>query len=215
MLINLVRKDLIIAKKYLLIMLVFAVVGPIFISSKLNFPNAGFISFLLTVLFVEYIMFNSVSLVEDKYKGSALLCATPYTRTTLVQSKYLFVFVLFIISLMIYTITSLIEPLGLEKLNVYAVGISLLTLSIFFGILIPLQFKFGYEKTKYIFFGVVFLTPFILPYVAQFFQSHNINLIFTRSIPSIIKEWLPYFISLMMGIISMMISSRIYAKKNL
>ncbi|MDQ0087666.1 hypothetical protein J2T12_001072 [Paenibacillus anaericanus] len=167
MLISLVRKDLLIAKKYLLLMFIFAIVGPIFISSELKFLNGSFISFLITVLFLEYIIFNSVSMAEDKYKGSALLCTTPYTRDAIVRAKYLFVLVIFIMSLITYTITASVTPLGLDRLNITNVGISLLTLSFFFGVLIPVQFKFGYEKTKMIFFFVVFLTPFIFPTIVQ------------------------------------------------
>ncbi|ASS91256.1 hypothetical protein AP3564_14450 [Aeribacillus pallidus] len=54
MLLHLVKKDLILAKKYLLVMLIFAIVAPIFNNSKLGLSNGSFISFLTTVLFVEY-----------------------------------------------------------------------------------------------------------------------------------------------------------------
>ncbi|GGH22099.1 ABC-2 transporter permease [Paenibacillus segetis] len=215
MLFNLVRKDFIIAKKYLLIMLAFAVIGPIFISSKLEVLNGSFISFLITVMYMEYILFNTVSMAEDKFKGSSLLSATPYTRTTLVKAKYLFVLVIFIISLMIYTITSQIAPLGLEKLNVTNVGVSLLTVSLFLGILIPVQFKFGYEKTKFIFFMVVFLTPFLVPLIMQWLQSHNMSMNITVTFPNFILEMLPSLIALVIGVISMRVSIQIYAKKNL
>ncbi|RUT48032.1 ABC-2 transporter permease [Paenibacillus anaericanus] len=215
MLISLVRKDLLIVKKYLLLMFIFAIVGPIFISSELKFLNGSFIGFLITVLFLEYIIFNSVSMAEDKYKGSALLCTTPYTRDAVVRAKYLFVLVIFIISLITYTLTASVTPLGLERLNITNVGISLLTLSFFFGVLIPVQFKFGYEKTKMFFFFVVFLTPFIFPTIVQWLQSHNLEMSIMLPLPHIIQVCLLYLISLLITFISMLLSKQIYAKKNL
>lgn len=215
MLISLVRKDLLIAKKYLLIMFIFAIIGPIFISSELKFLNGSFISFLITVLFLEYIIFNSVSMAEDKYKGSALLCTTPYTRDAIVRAKYLFVLVVFIMSLITYTITASVTPLGLDRLNITNVGISLLTLSFFFGVLIPVQFKFGYEKTKFIFFFIVFLTPFLFPTIVQWLQSHNLDMNVILPLPQIIQVCLLYLISLLITFISMLLSKQIYAKKNL
>lgn len=215
MLISLVRKDLLIAKKYLLLMFIFAIVGPIFISSELKFLNGSFISFLITVLFLEYIIFNSVSMAEDKYKGSALLCTTPYTRDAIVRAKYLFVLVIFIMSLITYTITASVTPLGLDRLNITNVGISLLTLSFFFGVLIPVQFKFGYEKTKFIFFFIVFLTPFLFSALVQWLQSHNLSMKINLPLPHIIQVCFLYLISLLITFISMLLSKRIYAKKNL
>ena len=143
-------------------MIIFAVAGPTFIAIQSDVLNGSFIGFLVTVLFLEYILFSTVSMTEDKYKGSALLCTTPYTRDTVVKAKYLFIFVIFICSLLVYTITSNITSLGLQRLTITDIGISFLTISLFFGILLPLQFKFGYEKTRYISFALVFLTPFLL-----------------------------------------------------
>lgn len=196
-------------------MFIFAIVGPIFISSELKFLNGSFIGFLITVLFLEYIIFNSVSMAEDKYKGSALLCTTPYTRDAVVRAKYLFVLVIFIISLITYTLTASVTPLGLERLNITNVGISLLTLSFFFGVLIPVQFKFGYEKTKMFFFSVVFLTPFLFPTIVQWLQSHNLEMNIMLPFPHILQVCFLYLLSLLVVLISMLLSKQIYAKKNL
>lgn len=95
MLLHIVKKDFILAKKNLLIMLVSAVVNPLFIYSRLRFTSASFASFLITVLFIEYNLFNMVAMQEDKYKGSVLLCTTPYTRNSVIKTKYLFILVIF------------------------------------------------------------------------------------------------------------------------
>lgn len=216
MLFHLVKKDLILAKKYLLVMLIFAVVAPIFFYSKLGFSNGSFASFLITVLFMEYILFNMVSMQEDKYGGSALLCTTPYTRNGVIKAKYLYVLVIFIGCFLLYNLATAIgSSTGLARLNIYSVGIALLIISVFFGILIPIQTKFGYEKTKYIFFIMIFLTPFILPAIIEWYQSINFNINFSLSLPQTVKVWIPFVISILIGLISMVISIRIFSKKNL
>ncbi|WP_276917536.1 ABC-2 transporter permease [Aneurinibacillus aneurinilyticus] len=215
MLINLVLKDLMLVKKYLFVLLVFAAIGPIYISSKVDFNNGGLVGFLLTVLLLEYILFGMVSKFEDKYKGAALLCATPYTRNSFVKAKYLFIFVIFICSVIIHIITSVIMPSGIEKLNITTLGITFLILSIIFGILIPVQFKFGYDKTKLISFFTIFLIPFVFPTVIGWFQSNHISFAITFPFPEIIQAWIPCFLALVIGCVSMVISLKIYAKKDL
>lgn len=216
MLLHLIKKDLILAKKYLLFMLIFAVVGPIFIYSRLGFDNGSFTSFLITVLFVEYIIYNMVSMQEDKYRGSALLCTTPHTRNGVIKAKYLFIFVIFIGCFLLYNLAAAIgASTGLTRLSINNVGIVLLIISVFFGILIPVQTKFGYEKTKYIFFIIIFLTPFILPAIIEWVQSTGININYDLAISQSIKAWIPFVIAVLMGVISMMISIQIFSKKNL
>ncbi|MEK5445167.1 ABC-2 transporter permease [Fredinandcohnia sp. FSL W7-1320] len=216
MLFHLVKKDFILAKKYLLFMLIFAVIGPIFIYSKLGFDNGSFTSFLITVLFTEYILFNMVSMQEDKYRGSALLCTTPHTRNGVIKAKYLFILVIFIGCFLLFNLAVAIGfSTGLARLNIYSIGIALLIISVFFGILIPIQTKFGYEKTKYIFFILIFLTPFILPTIIEWYQSMNFNINFQLPLPQTVMVWVPFVISIFIILISMIISIQIFSKKNL
>lgn len=216
MLLHLVKKDLILAKKYLLFMVVFAVLGPIFIFSRLGFANGSSVSFLTTVLFAEYILFNMISMQEDKYRGSALLCTTPHTRNGVIKAKYLFILVVFIACFLLYNLATAIgASTGLTRLSIMNVGISLLIISAFFGILIPVQTKFGYEKTRYIFFIVIFLTPFLLPIIIEWYQSNNFNINLNLPIPQAAKDWIPFVIAILIGFISMVVSIQIFSKKNL
>ncbi|MBG9733638.1 ABC-2 transporter permease [Paenibacillus alvei] len=215
MLINLVKKDLILAKKYLLFMLLFAAIGPLFLSYRMQLHDSGSISFLVTVLFMEFILFNSVSVFEEKYKGASLLCATPYTRNALVQAKYLLIFTIFLADFVIYTVTSLVVPQVLSRLSPLGVGTALLFISLYFGVFIPMQYKYGYEKTKFVSMMVVFVTPFIVPVVMKWYQSRPASLLFTLPLPQEIQQWIPCILAFVIGIVSMKISMRIYAGKNL
>ncbi|MDZ5609404.1 ABC-2 transporter permease [Bacillus pseudomycoides] len=213
MLINLVKKDLMLVKKSFFVLLIFAAIAPIYLSSQLKFNDGGLVSFLLTVILVEYILFGTISRSEDTYKGAAYLCATPYTRNTFVKAKYLFIFVIFICIAIIRILTSIIIPSGIEKLSLHALGITFLILSILFGTLIPVQFKFGYDKTKLISFFIIFFISFTFPTLVRGIQSNPIS--FSIPFPQMIQAWIPCFISLVIGFVSMVISLRIYAKKDL
>ncbi|MBE5105480.1 ABC-2 transporter permease [Bacillus thuringiensis] len=215
MLINLVMKDFMLVKKYFLILLVFAAIAPIYVSTQIQLNDGGLVGFLLTVLLMEHILFGTISKFEDQYKGAALLCATPYTRNAFVKAKYLFLFVIFICVSLIRIITSIIIPSDIEKLSVNALGITFLIFSILFGILLPVQFKFGYDKTKIISFFAVFLIPFVAPTLIKGVQSIHIDFTITFPFPQIMQEWMPCFISLVISLFSMIISLKIYAKKDL
>jgi len=159
-------------------------------------------------------LFNMVSISEDKFKGAALLCATPYTRKALVKAKYLFLLVIFVCCYIIYTATAVLSPIDMKMLNISILGISLLITTIFFGIILPVQFKFGYEKTKFISNFVVVISPFVLPYIMKLLKSNNI-IFQIPSLPPIIQALFPSFLALVIGFVSLNVSIHIYSKKNL
>ncbi|PES73194.1 ABC transporter permease [Bacillus cereus] len=202
-------------KKYFFIILVFVAITPIYLSTQLQLNDGGLIGFLLTVVFMEHILFGIISKFEDQYKGASLLCATPYTRSAFIKAKYLFLFVVFLCASIIRMITSIIMPSGIEHLSVSALGTTFLVVSILFGVLLPFQFKFGFDKTKIISFIVVFLIPFVAPTLIKEIQLSHLNFTLPLPFPSIIMVWVPCFISIAISLISMIISLKIYAKKDL
>lgn len=215
MLLSLVKKDFIMAKKELLIIFAFAVGVPIFITMQLG-PDIGkTFGFFITALFMLYILFNSVSMTEFKYKGSSLLCATPYTRSTMVKAKYMFMLINFLFVYIIYLITAYTTNIGLTALNVYDFGMSFLIITVFFGIVIPFQYKFGFQKTKYISYFIVFMTPFVVPSVIKWMRANNISLNLSLPFPAVIGRFIPCLLAILTGYISMLISADIYSKKNL
>jgi hypothetical protein len=210
MLINLVKKDLLLAKKYLIIMFIFAIAAPIYV--QLN-SGGGLASFFVTVIMVQYMLVNTVSFAEDKSKGSVLLCTTPYTRDYLVKARYLFILLVFACCYIIYTLTAFISPIHLEMLGIHALGISFLATAICFGLMLPFQYRFGYKTTRYIFFFIIFISLFTFPALAK---SVHINTIFQITVPFSqgIQDILPWIIALVIGYISMLVSLHIYSHKD-
>lgn len=211
MLLNLIKKDLILAKKYLFFMFIFAIGAPIFIEVKTNFMSEGFLGFFITVLFIQYMLFNTVSMLEYKSNGAVLLCTTPYTRNALVKAKYLLILIIFVFSYILYTVTSFLAPIDIPMLSISAVGISLLIITIFFGIYIPIQYQLGFEKTKYIAAALIFISPFIFTNIVKLVQQNNIGL----QIRLPFENLFPYFIALVIGSASMIVSTHIYSRKDL
>ena len=212
MLMNLVKKDLILAKKYIPILFIFAIAIPLFTEGKMNEAGGGgAVSFFLTSLFIQFLLFNTIFMLEYKFKGASYLCVTPYTRKTIVQAKYLLILLTFIVSTVIYIATSLMVPESLQLPSNNNIGITLLTITTLLGIIIPLQYKYGYEKTKYITAILIFIAPFILPSIVIFFLKYNLRLTFLESYNGIG----PYLLALIIGLISMFITTQIYSKIDL
>ena len=214
MLFNLVRKDYILAKKYLLLVLVFAVGAPIFISLRTKVQGIGMLSFIMTVLMIQYMLYATIATEEDKYKGAALLCATSYTRSNLVESKYIFLLINFAINCTAYIISSYLVN-GMEKLSMIDVGVSLLIFCIFFGISIPLQYKFGFEKVRYIFVTIIFVGPFIAPSILKYAEAHNINFNVLSGLSYSVQNMILYGFAAAIIYVSLIVSSHIYLNKNL
>lgn len=213
MLFNLVRKDFILIKKYFVVLIIIAIGVPIFTTASVTLSSAGFLGFFIATLYNEHFLFATVSVAEEKYKGSALLCATPYTRKALVKAKYISTLAIFMCTYIIYTITAFVVPMGIEQVNIFTFGLSLLMITIFWGFIIPTQYKFGYEKTKYISILIIFISIAAVPNILEWLNSKDVSL--QIAIPQLILYLLPYFLTLLIGFISMSISINIYSKKDL
>ncbi|WP_159883546.1 ABC-2 transporter permease [Paenibacillus puerhi] len=216
MLFHLVKKDFLLAKPYWIIMLIAAAALPVFIHTRLiHSGGGGFLPFFLSTLYVIFLLFSTVSTMEYKYRGAALLCATPYTRKAIVRSRYYFIMTLFLVCYMIYGLTALFSPIKIEMLHFADVGRAFLLIMVAFGVIIPVQYRFGYEKSKYIFFFLVFLTPFVLPYFANLFQTRSSLLPIAPPISPFFMEWFFIVAALAIGELSSRISIRVYANQNL
>ncbi|CAH0121916.1 MULTISPECIES: ABC-2 transporter permease [unclassified Paenibacillus] len=215
MLFHLVKKDFLLTKKYWIVMLIAAVVLPLFLHSRIDFIAGGFLPFFLSTLYIVYLLFSTVLMMEYKYRGSALLCATPYTRKYIVRAKYLFVLTVFTGCYVLYTLTALIPPLGIDLLDLSAFGWAFFINAVIFGVLIPVQYRFDYEKLKYIFFFLIFLMPFVLPAVMKVLQHEGTGFRFSLPFTPFVQDLFLIVLGLVIGGISMRVSVRIYSKKNL
>ncbi len=158
MLIHLVKKDFLIAKKYVLIMLAVAVgIPPVMLWRAPEYGGA--MGFVLSVIFAVFMLLQYVSLKEYQCpKASALLCAAPFPRRLLVLSKYIFCVLIYGGCCLIFGIETMVAP-QLGELRPDALALMFLVTAVVVGLYLPAQYKLGYEKTRFIFVFIIMISP--------------------------------------------------------
>ena len=199
MLFHLIKKDFLIVKKYVLIMLVAAILIPPVM--RWRTPEfAGTFGFILSVIFSVFMLLQYVSLKEYQYpKAATLLCATPFSRSMMVLSKYFFCILIYVACCIIFGIETLLIP-GLGTSSIALFILMFFVTSVFIGIYFPIQYKLGYEKTKFAFAVIIVASPFVLPVLMR---MDTVNWDFFASIP----VYLLYGGVLAGGIIILLLSS--------
>lgn len=214
MLLQLVKKDFLIVKKYICFMLLLAVAVPLFVAWRLP-EIAGVISFIYTVVFTELIICQAVSAEESKYpKAAALLCSVPYKRSTIVKAKYVFFLLLFAYCWAVYTLMALFVP-GVGAIDLTIVLSVLLVGMIVYGLYLPLYFKYGTEKTRFFFMIIIFIMAFGTPVIYNYLAYIHIDLSILASIPVTILYLIMVILFAFTLGVSMTASIKIYSKKEL
>ena len=122
-------------------------------SFMLNY-STNFIFVLITYLFFSYL-----TAYDYKYNGLAFTSAFPVSKKDIVVSRYVFIAMAFTVYLAIIiaikAIISYIQGSGLV-MDFRQTSIYILVFSIFFSIIIPLYYKLGYQKIRWIMFAAMF-----------------------------------------------------------
>ena len=163
-------------------------------------------SFILAAIFSVFMLLQYVSLKENQYaKASTLLCATPYPRKLLVLSKYVFGLLIYgACCLIFWTETLLFPVLGGFRIELSAV--MFLVVALFLGIYLPVQYKLGYETTKFAFFIIIMASPFIVPQLLKMQGGANWYPLIALS-PSILSAG-----AILTGVIVLAVSAGISVK---
>ena len=211
MLFALLKKDFLIVKKYVLIMLLFIFLIPPFM--RWRTPEfTGVLGFVLSVIFAVFMLLQYVSLKEyQSPKAATLLCATPFTRKAMVLSKYIFCMAIYVICCIAYEIETLVIP-GLGTADITMFALMFLVTALFIGVYLPVQYKLGYEKTKFAFVVVIMASPIILPLLMRM-DGLNLGFLSTLS-PYLICGGI-VLIGFMFLAISASLSVKIYTKADL
>lgn len=211
MLLHLIKKDILIVKKYVLIMLALAVLIPPFMLWRAP-QYTGVLGFILSAIFCVLMLLQYVSLKEYQFpKAATLLCSAPYSRRMIVLSKYIFCMVIYFACCVIYGIETFIIP-GLGLCDIKLFVLMFFITSVFIGIYLPVQYKLGYEKTKFAFFVVIMAFPFILPHLMK---MENVNLDFLSLFSPILAYGGIALLSLGILTVSTCLSMRFYIRVDL
>lgn len=212
MLIHLVKRDFLIVKKYVLLMFVVCVIIPPFMVWRVP-EYAGPMSFVLSAIFAIFMLLQYVSLKEYQYpRASTMLCTTPYPRKLLVLSKYVFCLVNYAVCCVIFWIETFIFA-ELGGIHFEMPILMFLVLAVFLGVYLPVQYKLGYEKTKFAFVVIIMASPFVFPQLLK--MEDGINLDFLNALPPALLYGGIILIGLMILIASACVSVEFYKKTDL
>ncbi|MCH5164457.1 MAG: ABC-2 transporter permease [Clostridiales bacterium] len=211
MYLSLLRKDLLIVKKYIL--LTFALVifyCIIFLSS--DSVRAGVAPLAMSYLWAIYLLMQTLASSDAKYsKAEAVICATPYLRTAIVAMRYLFSLSIYFVVLIVYILMSLIIN-GAVLLTFADAMFALLVGNIMLGITQPLTYKFGGEKARYIIVTLILLAT--IGFQSAFFIiSDEIDYSLFANLPSVLIGGISLILTAIIVTISALISVSIYKKK--
>ena len=219
MVLHLVKKDILIAKKFVFVAMLVVIAVPLLI--MLTAPSIpGFLPFLYMVVIGELLLLQAISQEEAKYpKAVALLCAAPYTRSAFVKAKYIFFILIFAYCCVVNTLLMLVINKQPNSLDLTAMLAVLLVSVIIYGIYMPIEFKYGLVKAKFVFMIAIFafsLGPTIFATIfANFFANITIDFSALAAISSGVKNIVLALASIAVFGISMMVSTKIFSKKEL
>lgn len=212
MLFSLVKKDFLIVKKYVGIMLIVSFLIPPFMLWRTP-EAAGAIGFILVAVFSVFMLTQYIFLKEHQYpKATTLLCATPYPRRLIVISKYCFCLIIYAVCCLIFGIDTLIFP-ELGAFNMQIAVITFFAIVMLLSLYFPALYKLGYEKTKFIFVIIIMVSPVLSAFL---FKSENgIQLDFLDTVSTTAIIIFCIIVSLVVFAISAILSIKFFEKRDL
>lgn len=183
------------SKKVILFMLFIGIVGGI---NDISFAT-GYILMVLAILSLSTISYDEAN------HGLKTLFTLPISKSDYVKEKYLFSLIITGIGFALVAILNCFSKSGfMETFIIVSTALLLLALSL------PFQLKEGNEKGRIVLFVVVFGCTFLNQFFSEFFESMEETL--NALNPTMFSVGL-LITSIILYIISMMISIRIYNKK--
>lgn len=211
MLIHLIKKDVLIAKKYAVLVMIIGIIIPLFVFWRVQRYSES-LGFILAVVFSEFMFCQNLSMKENQYSNAAaLLCATPYKRGEMVLSKYVLFILIFMYCTVVYVIEIYLIP-QMGKLDVKYILTVFLVASFIYSIYMPIQYQMGYEKTKLFFMAIILGASFGLPVLIA---NKNLNVLSLLVQSSFVIVSIIWGISILAMIVSVIVSVKIYRKKDL
>ena len=217
MLFHLLKKDFLILKKSILVMLAVSVALPPVMMWRLtgDLPPeyVGGFALMFIPFFATIVLLQYLNAKEAQYKNAAaLLAASSCSRSLLVISQYIF-------CLAVYFACSVIVGLELlafcNLIGVYfvLVAVFFLILAVVMGLFMPFMYKFGYERVGIVFSFVIIASPIIWSGLAEGKHFDFDSIIFGA------PDWALGLSALAAGVVILFASARvsigIYNRKDL
>lgn len=155
---SLIFKDIIIQKKTVSYMLLYIVVVIVFMDGLSS--DALYVLITVTIAFA---VSSGAFAIDEKYRSEMVMASLPITRSELVQSRYLSVFVYAAASILVMTLVGIM----INICNIHFIKLNYITLLdvkrilaacvLITSINYPMYFKYGYNKAKIANFLIYFM----------------------------------------------------------
>lgn len=216
------RKNLVLIKKYIIIFLFYTLALPyVYVrivenKNELVFWLISFIDLLIMLI----VIVNTIEIADEKNNRVLhILCAAPYKREEIVLSKYLFDYMIFAVYWLLIGAESLCLRSNFLHINILSVLSIFLVCSLYRGIMIPFQLKFGYSKTKNIFTFISFGLIFGIPIITNLIEMKRIFDLFENialfKMDYYVQCIIVALFAVIVNIISYVVSIRIFRNKDL
>jgi ABC-2 type transport system permease protein len=218
---KLLYKDVKLFNKSMWIIIIFAGFVAIFYQKILSCS----IAYTFSCIMIAYSMSLSVMSQGEMYKGDKIITSLPLTRKEIVLSRYFSYGVFVCASYVFILCLSLLTRLLLPKLITALPGVdiflySLVILGMFFSIMTPLTYKFGYRSARVI-NSFVFLFFLMGPnlfviYGKKFLTKADIASLMDTALNFNYKlNLLPFVAATVVILVSLMVSIRIFERKDI
>lgn len=149
--IHLFKKEFLLIKRNILWISAILAVLPIFITFSNDLKSIEGIGLVYVGVFITILCVQYLSLADYQFpKGETLLVTLPYSKKQMIFARYSFCLSLpLIITLLFALETALISDTKLLRLDALIILISIV--SLFLAFYLPVQYRYGYEKTRFIF----------------------------------------------------------------
>jgi ABC-2 type transport system permease protein len=108
-------------------------------------------------IFVIYLLFSYLTAYDYKYNSNTFMPAFPVTKKDIVAGRYVFVGLTFAACLILLSVARIVVlAIKGQELNIMngmdygQTGILISVFSLYFGIVLPLYYKFGYQKVRWL-----------------------------------------------------------------
>jgi len=167
---NLVVKDLLIQKKYVLFAFVYMFI------LIFAFQNMKAFFFTSAAIGFVYILLTTSCAYDEKNKADTMINSLPVKRCHVVTAKYVSVYVFLAMATLGYLLFSVLLgvidfPVEIYPLTVDSFIAGFVAVSIMTGLFLPVYFKFGFTKSRIVnfvlFFGFFFAVPLIMESIQE------------------------------------------------
>jgi ABC-2 type transport system permease protein len=185
---NLILKDLILNKKFLLWVGLSFIIYMGFFGSRIDNPKID----TLFITFLGFIVPVMIFSREDKFKATPLSCSLPTTRRQIILARYILGWTLMLVFCVLGTMAILVAPghkLGPSNfLNVRIIFLALAFMTLYFAVLMPLLIRFGIVG-----FFVFLISLQLLAFITQFLVWEKVLKLDLKALIAWIRN---FFISL-------------------